>query len=51
LYFVDLEAIAHELPPQPKPTLARKLTETLGVMTRTLPALLGIRRPHDANQN
>jgi hypothetical protein len=50
LYFVDLEGIAHQLPPLPEPSLGRKLQETLGLMTRTFPSLLGIRRPHRAEQ-
>jgi Protein of unknown function (DUF2652) len=50
LYFVDITGIACELPPSPEPNLARKMQETLGVMGRTLPSLLGLRRPHNAEQ-
>ena len=44
LYFVDLARIALPLPPPPKPTLPRRLAETLGVGFRGLPRVLGLRR-------
>lgn len=44
LYFVDLDEIAEEPPPPPKPTLAGRLRETAGVMARSLPYELGLKR-------
>jgi len=44
LFFVDLERLALERPPPPKPTLPGRLGETMGVVFRGLPAMLGLRR-------
>jgi hypothetical protein len=48
LYFVDLEQFALQRPPPPKPTLPRRLGETMGVGFRGLPAALGLRRSRRA---
>ncbi|MGB9183186.1 MAG: hypothetical protein WCB67_03905, partial [Solirubrobacteraceae bacterium] len=44
LYFVDLAGFALPALPPPKPTLPRRLGETLGVGFRGLPTVLGLRR-------
>jgi hypothetical protein len=44
LFFVDLEKLALERPPPPKPTLPGRLGETMGVVFRGFPAMLGLRR-------
>ncbi len=44
LYFVDLARFALPALPPPKPTLPRRLGETLGVGFRGLPTVLGLRR-------
>jgi hypothetical protein len=44
LYFVDLEQVALDRPPPPKPTVFRRLGETMGVVSRGLPTMLGLRR-------
>jgi class 3 adenylate cyclase len=43
LYFVDLEQVALDRPPPPKPTVFRRLGETMGVVSRGLPTMLGLR--------
>ncbi|MDQ2911065.1 MAG: hypothetical protein M3R39_08640 [Actinomycetota bacterium] len=43
-YFVDLGEVADPLPPAPAPSLGRRLGETLGVMGRGMPYLLGLKR-------
>jgi len=47
-YFVDIKDLAAELPPKPQITRVGQLRETWGVMLRTLPYLLGIRKPRFA---
>jgi hypothetical protein len=47
-YFVDIKDLAAELPPKPHITRLGQLRETWGVMLRTLPYLLGIRKPRFA---
>ena len=47
-YFVDIKDVAAELPPKPQITRLGQLRETWGVMLRTLPYLLGIRKPRFA---
>jgi len=47
-YFVDIKDLAAELPPKPQITRLGQLRETWGVMLRTLPYLLGIRKPRFA---
>jgi len=44
LFFVDLERLALERPPPPKPTLGGRMGEPMGVVFRGLPAMLGLRR-------
>ncbi|MDQ2982637.1 MAG: DUF2652 domain-containing protein [Actinomycetota bacterium] len=44
LHFVDLDGIALEAPPAPEATLPGRLKETVGVVARGMPALLGLRR-------
>jgi hypothetical protein len=48
LYFVDLAGVALPPLPPPKPTLPRRLGETLGVGFRGLPTVLGLRRSRRA---
>jgi hypothetical protein len=48
LYFMDLGEFALQRPPPPKPTLPRRLGETMGVGFRSLPAVLGLRRSRRA---
>jgi hypothetical protein len=47
-YFVDLDQIALELPPITDAALPGRLRETIGVMIRGLPPLVGIRRSRSA---
>jgi hypothetical protein len=47
-YFVDIKDVAAGLPPKPQITRLGQLRETGGVVLRTLPYLLGIRRPRFA---
>ena len=47
-YYVDIEDLAAALPPRPQITRLGQLRETWGVMLRTLPYLLGIRKPRFA---
>ena len=44
LYFVDLARFALAPSPPPKPTLPRRLRETLDVGFRGLPTVIGVRR-------
>jgi uncharacterized protein DUF2652 len=44
LYYVDLEKVAPERPPPPKPTMPRRIGETMGVAFRSFPAIVGLRR-------
>lgn len=48
LYFVDLEELALPRPPPPKPTLPRRVGETMGVAFRGFPAVVGLRRSRRA---
>ena len=48
LYFVDLGEIALQPAPPPKPTLPRRLGETMGVGFRSFPRVLGLRRSRRA---
>ncbi|OLE36350.1 MAG: hypothetical protein AUG48_07640 [Actinobacteria bacterium 13_1_20CM_3_68_9] len=43
-YFVDLDRIALDPSPPPKPTLPRRLGETMGVALRGFPTVVGLRR-------
>jgi uncharacterized protein DUF2652 len=43
-YFVDLGEVADPLPPAPAPSLSSRLGETLGVMGRGFPYVLGLKR-------
>jgi len=47
-YYVDIQDVAAALPPKPQVTRLGQLRETWGVMLRTLPYLLGIRKPRFA---
>ncbi len=49
-YFVDLDELAGEMPPAPRVTWAGRLRETGGVAVRSLPALLGFRKPERASR-
>jgi class 3 adenylate cyclase len=42
-YFVDIDGLAAELPPARPGTITERTRETMGVMCRSLPYLLGIR--------
>jgi hypothetical protein len=44
LHYLDLEQLTEELPPPPRPRLARKLLYTAGMVVETLPAMVGLRR-------
>jgi hypothetical protein len=48
LYFVDLAELALPPSPQPKPTLPRRLGETIGVAFRGAPTVLGLRQSRRA---
>jgi hypothetical protein len=48
MYFVDLSEVAAELPPKPASTLFAQTRENLGVIRRSLPYLLGVKRPRFA---
>lgn len=47
-HFVDVHELAGTLPADPPVTRSRRFLENLGVVTRSLPYLLGLRRPHFA---
>ena len=47
-YFVDIRDVAPELPPKPQITRLGRLRENWGVALRTLPYLVGIRKPRFA---
>jgi hypothetical protein len=44
LYFVELDALPHELPTVPEPTLPARLRETIGFGLRAFPRLIGLRQ-------
>jgi hypothetical protein len=44
-YFVDAHELAGDLPPDPAVTWRGRFLENLGVVVRTLPFLLRLRRP------
>lgn len=44
--FVDAHDLAGALPPDPVPTRRGTFRENLGVIVRSAPYLLGLRRPH-----
>jgi hypothetical protein len=48
LYFVDLDRIAFEFPPIPEPTIRSRVQETMGVIMRCFPRVVGIRRLRSA---
>ena len=47
-YFVDIKDVAAELPPKPAVTRFGRIRETGGVIFRSLPYLIGIRKPRFA---
>ena len=47
-YFVDIKDVAAELPPKPKVTWLAQQIETWGVVIRTLPYRIGLRKPRFA---
>jgi hypothetical protein len=47
-YFVDIKDVAAELPPKPEVTWFARQRETWGVVIRTLPYLIGIKKPRFA---
>ena len=47
-YFVDMKDVATDLPPKPQITRLGQLRENWGVALRSLPYLLGIRKPRFA---
>jgi len=47
-YFVDIKDVAPELPSRPHVTRIGQLRENWGVVLRTLPYLLGLRKPRFA---
>src|SRR5262245_63566456 len=47
-YFMDLAEIAGDAPPAPEVTALGRLRENLGVVLRSLPYLLGLKRPRYA---
>jgi len=48
LYFLDLQSIAPARPAAPTATLPRRIRETLGIMCRGMPRMLGRQRPNVA---
>lgn len=47
-YFIDIRDVAAELPPKPAITRLAQMRETWGVIIRTLPYLIGLRKPRFA---
>ena len=47
-YFVEVEEIAASLPPVPDPSLLQRLGGTVGILVRSVPYMLRIRRPRRA---
>lgn len=47
-YFVDISDVAAELPPKPEVTWLAQVRETGGIMLRSLPYLIGIKKPRFA---
>ena len=47
-YFVDIKDVAAELPPRPEVTWLGQVRETGGIMLRSLPYLIGIKKPRFA---
>ena len=47
-YFVDIRDVAAELPPKPQVTRFAQIRETWGVIIRTLPYLVGLKKPRFA---
>ena len=45
-YFLDLRQVADTLPPAEAPSLGKRLGETVSVLGRGMPFLLGLRRQH-----
>ncbi len=47
-YFVDIQDVAAELPPKPEVTRLAQMRETWGVILRSLPYRIGIKKPRFA---
>lgn len=47
-YFVDIKDVAAELPPKPEVTRLAQMRETWGVVIRSLPYLIGLKKPRFA---
>ena len=47
-YFIDIRDVAAELPPKPEVTRLAQMRETWGVIIRTLPYLIGLKKPRFA---
>ncbi len=47
-YFIDIKDVAAELPPKPKVTWLAQQRETWGVVIRSLPYRIGLRKPRFA---
>lgn len=47
-YFIDINDVAADLPPKPEVTRIGQLRETWGVVIRSLPYLIGIKKPRFA---
>jgi hypothetical protein len=44
-YFIDIRDVAADLPPRPEVTRLAQIRETWGVIIRTLPYLIGLKKP------
>jgi hypothetical protein len=47
-YFIDIKDIAAELPPRPEVTRLAQMRETWGVIIRSLPYRIGLKKPRFA---
>lgn len=47
-YFIDIRDVAAELPPKPEVTRFAQMRETWGVVIRSLPYLVGLKKPRFA---
>jgi len=47
-HFIDIRDVAAELPPKPEVTWLAQMRETWGVIIRSLPYLIGIKKPRFA---
>jgi hypothetical protein len=47
-YFIDIKDVAAEIPPKPEVTRLAQMRETWGVVIRSLPYLIGLKKPRFA---